>query len=167
MPVILQSTNPLMSQQEGSQGASTAVDLLHSVSFSACYLQGGREFTFSAIFSVSLKHWVVYCWESWWGHRLFSVFWDSTLFCLCWRMRWNSRRISPGRALPGGLQDVPLALWSVLEGKEQELSNQETHVPDMALPLLWALHLGEPHFSLCLKRMCLKMLPSFIKLWGT
>lgn len=37
------------------RGESTAVDLMHSVSFSARYLQGGREFTFSAIFSCQLE----------------------------------------------------------------------------------------------------------------
>lgn len=126
------------------------------------YLQGGREFTFPTAFCVSLKHWVVCCWESWSGHRFFSVLWDSTLFYICWTMRQDSRRISLGRALPGGLQDVPLALWSVVEGKEQELSNEETHVPDVALPLLWDLHFAEPHFPLSLKRMFLKMLPSLL-----
>lgn len=124
------------------------------------YLQGEREFTFPAAFYISLKHWTVCCWESWSGHCFFSVLRDSTLSYLSWRMRQGSRRVNPGWALPEGLQDVPVALWSVLEGKEQEPNNQETHVLDMALPLLRDLHLAEPHFPFCLKRMCLKILPT-------
>lgn len=36
MPVILQSMNPFMNQQRGSWGESIAVDIMHSVPFSAC-----------------------------------------------------------------------------------------------------------------------------------